>query len=213
MSILTTVSSMQLRLGFDSTNNVNQALTASLISASSYLSQLIRSPFDLLDYTDYFSPRFMIQQGTGSVGRVNLKLKSGFVNTTPTLAYASSMTDLASGASTVLGGAGAGLVIVNSEKGVLSVSDVDLANRYISVHYNAGFNVDTSTPKVYLAVPEWLSEGAITIATTFLDENYPAYRQERNADAQALKRRRQVACQALQRYVRYVPNGVSPLAL
>jgi len=209
MDILSTVENLRNRLSYDDAPAINNALQASLQTATVSLSMMLRTSFARQDYLDIFSIRAMVRQG--SQPAAYLRLKAGFLTADPTsILWGSQVSEITSGGGTDLRSVGNGSVVIDRRTGTIAVHDIEMSNSYVSVEYSAGFETDKEG--VYQNVPEWLIDAVEVLAIVFLDTHYPGFRGERPGDLAALKMRRQQVGLDIQPYVRYVPSAEFPIS-
>ncbi len=195
--------------------------------------------FDRGTFTDYFCPRMMIQQGSildsGSAGwtrpstgltyrgdsggygvigtpiglHCGLRLSRAFLTADAvTVVTASTMADLLNTGGTDVAENG-GNILIEREKGLVKIFDLDLRDQFVRVAYTAGFTVNTADE--YESVPQWLVDAAEVKAVLNLDRDYPQFRGDRAGDPVSLVRRDDDWRLMVQRKVRYLPNAEFPL--
>lgn len=170
--LLLPIEDLRSRTGFDDIPDVNAAFSSALSAATSTLSQELRTAFTSGSYTDLFFVDSVFKMG--ATIRVPLLLKRGFVSGVTTATCASLRADLVTGADI------SSYLLLDSERGMVTVLDYDVSGMYVSITYNAGFAADDSNSEIYEqgSVPTWLKDAASLQALITIDTANPTLRRE-----------------------------------
>lgn len=199
------VADMRARMGFDEMADVNAAIEAALKGATSWLSSTLRTSFDYGSYTERFRLEQMFASGTGT--ELILSFKRGFL-TTLTMGYASTRAQLGGTEEVDL----AAYIDPDLEKGLVTISEINLENVFIRAAYTAGFQPSEDNPELYDAddVPEWLIEAASLKTMIIYDTANPTVRRE-NAGTKDLEVMKGTLDAIITSHVRYHPQALKGL--
>lgn len=183
MSKLATVTETRDLLGFESSTDVNNAIASALENTTPLLAALLRvKDFDAFeDREDLFFVDEPEWDGVPKIGRPwnQLRLAQGFLSSAPAQVRAASHRnglDTASDYDDLQDLEDYDRTVVDLEKGVVTIDDLVLENKYIRVVYSGGFDVENG---VYQDVPAWLKTMAMLHAIVLLKTN-PFIRTEGN---------------------------------
>ncbi len=203
------------RLEFDNTPVLQQAVENAVAHATEELSGVLRTEFDRVTVTDLFYNVQSFREGVAFSTR--LRLNRGFLDLSQTYTIRAAGTRLKLPLSTAKDlrdepdGSGDDLTIVDADKGLIVIRDIDLSNFYIEVGYTSGFNLDTDEKKLFdqTDVPAWLQEVAF-LQANILVRNNPVLSSHFEGDSTTnelvMSRDR-----AIQSRIRYHPEYLNPV--
>ncbi len=203
------------RLDFDNTPAIQSAVDNSVAHATEELAGVLRTEFDRVTVTDLFYNVQSFREGVAFSTR--LRLNRGFLDLGQTYTIRAAATRLKLPLSTAKDlrdepdGSGDDLTIVDAEKGLVVIRDIDLSNFYIEVGYTAGFALDSDEALLFDqdVVPGWLQEAAF-IHTNILVRHHPVLASHFEGDSTTtelvLAKDR-----AIQTRIRYHPEYLNPV--
>lgn len=168
---------LQKAIGFDPGVH-EDVLTSAVEAGTQNLIAILETELDRATVVDQF---YILPTGSIPLGRdwrTRLALSRGFVDGSVVVQYGSMLTEInmpVSGTS----------VLVDNQKGAVTITGPDLRNQYITVSYTAGFAEDPDNPGSLLGVPKWLDEVFVMAAMAALDSNNPTIRHDDTAAAAA----------------------------
>jgi len=211
--------------------DVDAAIGVALTGATQWLDNELRTSFDNTALTDtYFVRRStgnpaVNAWGTSSdwpVFRTRFYLTRGMVasNSSPLIKFTSKLSNFnvtgtpsvhTIGASSSHDYALTDYVIYDYERGLFNIVDIDLANYYVRITYEAGFETDTVDTAQYKAsqVPSWLTEAAELRAIISLEAN-PILRTEAREQGE-LSYIHEAVSMLINPHIRYEPYSLRPI--
>lgn len=211
MPNLLPVATVRQRLGFDNLTVVNDAIQLAIDAASVHLEGALRTSFLHSAVSDTFWVGNLDSAWNGSFHE-KFKLTRGFLSTTASvdIRYASSLKRLSTAGNYTLVSLTEN-TILDYEKGVVDVLDIDLRKQYVRISYEAGFDPDTADSTIYnqSQIPDWLEQAALF--RTMLDlQSVPTLRNEEASQLDNVQLS-QTLSDMLARHIRYSPAAKKPV--
>lgn len=155
-------------LGFDSMEDIEQAVRSALHATETFLSSALGTSFRRTTRSDYFSvPK--VGYAHGNMGTTSFKLIQGFVEPAGfTVSMSTSVSGVEDSPDDITSD-----VILDSEQGLVFDHNTVYDGNVLKVDYTAGFNVssDDTTAFNYTEVPDWLRELAIVNTKIVLSDH------------------------------------------
>ncbi len=203
------------RLDFDNTPAIQHVVENSVAHATEEMVGVLRTEFDRGVVTDLFYNDLSFKEGVAFT--TQLRLNRGFLDLGQPYTIRAAATRLALPKSTAKDlrdepdGSGDDLTIVDAEKGLVVIRDIDLSNLYIEVRYTSGFNVDGDEALLFdqTEVPSWLKEAAF-LQTNVLVRHNPvlaSHFEGDNTTAELVLSKDR----AIQSRIRYHPEYLNPV--
>lgn len=152
---------------------LNDAIEKAIESAQEVVAESFRSPFaraEVMD--DFFVHR---SHCFGGSYQVDLLLSRGLIDTgvaiTAVAARRPNDLDDTGLSSNLLNVSGEDLTLVDADKGLIRIVDMDLSNYFVRITYTSGLEDDDGSASFYKNVPEWLAKAVRLNTMMELDAN------------------------------------------
>ncbi len=212
MPLLTTVEAVRQRL--DSTSKlggVNIAMEETLLIVTRELERILRTNFIRQTVTDTFwvsNSRLNGNRFSTTLLTSRGLLDSGQAVTVNTQGTRKLLVDEPKDLEAQ---SGVNFVRIDHERGLIVIDDFKLKDAYVEVSYTSGLNIDTDVPPHYLAVPEWLGDLAVQLATVDLSANPALFDLKEGEKREDLKIMSKFFNQTVADRIRYYPGSHRPL--
>ena len=195
-------------------DRVSLAAERAVETAQQSAASLFRTAFERVTVVDDFFPIDSLR--FDSARSTELLLSRGLVDAGQTLTlYASATREGLGAASTrtnLQSNGGVNHVILDYERGLLSVADIDISKQYVRATYTAGLTNDGGAPALYLGAPEWLRQAVRVQTLLHLDSNpvFPPASREDDSPSRTADHLKAELGALVGDHARYVPAAWKP---